>query len=1031
MDGATLTVPPGALSTPQELRLIRTDEEVPVGYTGYSPVYRVEPQDPVVTGRLTLSLAMTAAGPHAAVFRFDTVPESVDRLGGAIAGALVTASTTRLGGFFVADGVDFDETPDLSCLVTRMNDAEADRTSAVRLFVGVQDCDGRPARALSGADFRVIEDSTPVDAAAGLTSLPLEEQVFASLVLDLTDSRTEALTPLIEGARAFVERLLVDEQVQAQISISIFDGADISRWQAPTLDATTLLSRLDALYTYAGQPAPSRDVHGALVLGLITLDLEADDFVSRNGGTALTSRHMVLFTAGPDTGGLFEHDDVTLEWSGSPDTLWLVALGPESDELASLAPFARRGLHIAPDRTHLTRELSAVAARIAAQQESQYLLGYCSTQTSGSHRATVEVSSGTMFESGYSIFDATGHTASCTPETLVSSCDGVGCGRFGCGFCDDRTSFCETANRQCVSFCDLPEHVDVCGDRTFENPNGYIQSCPDVPGVREECFGICWEAAFFQQSPFACGGCGNACQLAGDSCFEGECVCPEAQTACADACASLSFDDDHCGACGTPCAAGTVCLENACVSPPETLLWAERIRANQPVRSPARVDAATDGGFVLLLPTGGLTLDEGEPTAASFPVDTANVVARFDDSGQLLWSTAVAGEMVDVATTPSGGAVVVGSFTGSATFGETVLTASSTRAGVIAHLDSTGAFDWAQSLSSSPSFATSGVTSYRIERLGDGRLVMAGSGDQSIRVSNCAECELPGAAGARPFLLFFDEAWTTRIAADTGFTGLEVLSVRPIDGTEDLWLLMSNGPPQTMLMHVYRDPIHGYQFQPTYEDHATMDVAVRPTNELISLRSAGVGYRIFDNDFVVLDSFDAGLELAFHGDDGFPLSYRAVGLTGAYLLPGDTAEGLALRGDGSVVVYGQVMRGFSGGSMAVLPGRDIEGLELQLSLLQQYESLVPFGDTEHTRWVDIHGGSADVFVAAFTAEGRLRWATAARGPGDDRAYDMALLPDGSLVVIGELEQTLTFEGSTPVTLTADGPWDLFIARLNP
>jgi hypothetical protein len=76
------------------------------------------------------------------------------------------------------------------------------------------------------------------------------------------------------------------------------------------------------------------------------------------------------------------------------------------------------------------------------------------------------------------------------------------------------------------------------------------------------CAGRCIDPAV---DPAHCGGCGVAC-AGGRVCVAGACAlrCPGTQAVCADQCVDLQTDNTHCGACGVACAAGTMCSEGRC-----------------------------------------------------------------------------------------------------------------------------------------------------------------------------------------------------------------------------------------------------------------------------------------------------------------------------------------------------------------------------------------------------------------------------------------------------------------------------------
>ena len=69
--------------------------------------------------------------------------------------------------------------------------------------------------------------------------------------------------------------------------------------------------------------------------------------------------------------------------------------------------------------------------------------------------------------------------------------------------------------------------------------------------------------------------------------------------------------------------------------------------------------------------------------------------------------------------------------------------------------------------------------------------------------------------------------------------------------------------------------------------------------------------------------------------------------------------------------------------------------------------------------------SPDVFLAKLSPDGTFLWAVRAGGPADDKGCSLTLLPDGDVVVAGLFSNTASFG---PLTETSKGMADVFVAR---
>ena len=562
LDGVRLEVPAGALSAETMIRITATTLPAPAGYTLYSPVYRFEPEGTVFARPVSLTLPFTGDVRLATAFwsRPSAMGGGYERLGGIPSASSITFSATHFSTGFVANGVDYTETADRSCVQTRLLDtrygsgggvaAGTGIPAGVALFFSVDDCQGRPIVGLTSADFTPTEDGSPVGSEGSGAVLPSAgQQVFVTLSIDLSSSTRPVLSNVIAAAIALVDKF-EERRVPVQVGIDVFAGeATINAWQRHTLDLALVRTRLRALGSFTPEDASSTNLYGAIVQGVGRLEAAEAAFETRNAGGALALGYLVVFTDGADTSAR-----VTIaaaQAAAGQRRNQVMALGLAGTDFTAAARTALQqvagsGFVEAPSTTVLDREFGYLATRIAGQAQRTYLLGYCSPRRSGTHRVGVTVRGATTRgEDGQ--FDATGFGPGCSVSSFTSACSDAQCGGLGCGACDDRTDVCSEATRRCVSNCLVERR---CGGDTLRNRQGYDQRCPDQPGS-ERC-------------PTACTGPIDAGYTDVGFC-RSECAVPAdtGTPTCGSICADLGRSRDNCGACGNRCRFG--CRDGACV----------------------------------------------------------------------------------------------------------------------------------------------------------------------------------------------------------------------------------------------------------------------------------------------------------------------------------------------------------------------------------------------------------------------------------------------------------------------------------
>lgn len=169
--------------------------------------------------------------------------------------------------------------------------------------------------------------------------------------------------------------------------------------------------------------------------------------------------------------------------------------------------------------------------------------------------------------------------ARCAFDHASAACDEGACSMVACrdGFADcngDVADGCEVDVRTdeahcggCDAECAPPHAEPVC-----RAGGCAVRGCE---AGRGDCDGDPANGCERSLDSLAdCGGCGRACDLpnATERCDDGACAlvaCREGFADCngevADGCeAALLEDESHCGACGTSCAAGSICAEGEC-----------------------------------------------------------------------------------------------------------------------------------------------------------------------------------------------------------------------------------------------------------------------------------------------------------------------------------------------------------------------------------------------------------------------------------------------------------------------------------
>jgi len=150
------------------------------------------------------------------------------------------------------------------------------------------------------------------------------------------------------------------------------------------------------------------------------------------------------------------------------------------------------------------------------------------------------------------------------PVTPDASCPGASCDAGDAGgelATFDVPSFDVPDGGRTDAAADAAPPLDAVGDASSDAAAVDVAP-PPCPLYQARCNGVCVPVS---TDPANCGACGTQCP-AGRVCVGGACGerCPGMLSACRGRCVDLQSDSAHCGACGTRCDAGMGCVTGRC-----------------------------------------------------------------------------------------------------------------------------------------------------------------------------------------------------------------------------------------------------------------------------------------------------------------------------------------------------------------------------------------------------------------------------------------------------------------------------------
>lgn len=411
--------------------------------------------------------------------------------------------------------------------------------------------------------------------------------------------------------------------------------------------------------------------------------------------------------------------------------------------------------------------------------------------------------------------------------------------------------------------------------------------------------------------------------------------------------------------------------------------------------------AAPDGGVSCASPVwadspplGGATLaSAAEDHASSSYLVTTSGIARYDAAGTLVWSKnfdpgAVAHRvLVDGNDDP----IVIGTFTGTVSFGGAPLTTAGKADVFVAKLSPNGNAQWAVGAGGPDD---DDVNDLAVDAAGD--VVLGGSFAASGAAFGLTQ--LASAGGRDVFVAKLDPSGTLLWAKVFGGTGDDYTFGLACDGDGDVVGGMYSTSPSvtfgaTTLMAGAHEEAIVYRLQPSgapaWARAAGGDADAWVSG--ISMDKAGNAYVAGMFGGTATFDFDHGVTLtAESGTEAFLASY----------LPGGAAAWVARVG------HGTLDRALQNDSAGDTVSVDPDGNATVVGWFSGTASFGPSGGGVGAK----SAGGTDAFIARFDAKGKLVCLIAGGGPGDDAAQGVAADGIGGVVVSGTFDTTATIAG---------------------
>jgi hypothetical protein len=374
----------------------------------------------------------------------------------------------------------------------------------------------------------------------------------------------------------------------------------------------------------------------------------------------------------------------------------------------------------------------------------------------------------------------------------------------------------------------------------------------------------------------------------------------------------------------------------------------------------------------------------------------AAYVARLTPGGAWAWVAQSEGDARACASavyaTPDGGALIAGTFRGTARFGGTELASGTATHAFVAAVDGQGSWSWALQAGGQGS---AGVSVEALADAGDGSAVLAGSFWGAVTFGDTTLTS-DGESDGFVARLGPDRTWQWAVRV----TGPSAITVRGASST-----------PEGDTIVVGR-----YDREAGFEHAAPSGTATRNTAFVARIHREGVWLWVAAGGF---DAADA-VGVATAGDG----SSVVVGTFSGVATFGDTSVTSA-GGEDVFVAWIDADGEWRGATRA---GGSADDVVTGVAAASQDRALVTGRFAGAASIGDAQQGTVDgSFVAAVESDGAWSWLATADGTGVGREWRAAALPGGGAMVAGGFWGTVAFGD---VELVSEGLQDVFVARLD-